>query len=96
MRPREDLADSGENGERKGNAGFTPGDETLFIDLNGVSIVMDNKGDSVEATFDDISQDDILKITFGENSTVETVTIKTGNNASDLSETGKEDTVGAE
>ena len=93
---REDQPDSGENGERKGNAGFTPGDETLSIDLDGVSIVMDNKGDSVEATFDDISQDDILKITFGENSTAETVTIRTGNNAGDLSETGKEDTVGAE
>lgn len=78
-RDKEAAPDSGESDGRKGNGGFTPGEETLSVDLERVTIMMNGKGESTEAAFEDIGQDDILSITFGENGTVESVVLRSGN-----------------
>lgn len=78
---REKNPPSGADGdiERKGNGGFMAGEETLSLDLDGVSIVTNNRGESTEAKLEDIAENDILTITFGENNTVESVEVRFGN-----------------
>ena len=77
---REKNPPSGTDGDivRKGNGGFTAGEETLSLDLDGVSIVTNNRGESTETKLEDIAEGDILTITLGENNTVKSVEVRSG------------------
>lgn len=78
----------GDNGSNNGQApldnmaapGFTAGDETITLNLDGAVIQTESAGESTEGSLTDITVDSILSVVFGDNNTLKTVTIKSFHN----------------
>ncbi len=70
-------------GAPNGGTSFEAGEETAKVDLSDAEITVEENGKTQDGSLDDIDDGDILVIEFGDDNTIESVTIKAVSNGTE-------------